>query len=73
MFDALIDQTEKEMARNFTIMRRIKADRFATGQNKEAKLAPLVQEITTAKDKIIEMLMRKNNMIQWYDKLPQEH
>jgi hypothetical protein len=58
------------MTKNFGIMRRIKADRFATGQNKEAKLAPIVAEITGAKERILDMLLRKNAMISWYDKLP---
>jgi len=40
-FDALIDQTEKEINKNLIVMRRINGDRFATGQNKAAKIGPV--------------------------------
>ena len=58
------------MAKNFAVMKRIKANKSLTEQNKAIKLEPLVAEISLGKNKILDMLMRKNNMIQWYEKLP---
>ena len=51
------------MAKNFAVMKRIKANKSLTEQNKAIKLEPLVAEISLGKNKILDMLMRKNNMI----------
>ena len=74
MFDGPIETLANEMNNYFKIMQSIhkKASKL-TGKAKEAKLEPILEGIALCKAKLMDLLIRKNQKIEWYDKLPQEH
>lgn len=58
---------------NFNLMKKIKNKKGTTEKAKEAKLEPIIEALKEGKMFILDMLMRKNQKINWYDKLPQDH
>ena len=73
MFDGVVETTENEMMSYFAMKKKILNSKYTAAKSKEAKLEPLKEGIKEAKAKILELLMRKNAKIRWYDKLPQDH
>jgi uncharacterized protein YdcH (DUF465 family) len=72
-FDGLIEGAENEMNTDFNTMRAIKKQKYTTDKIKQTKCAPLIENITMNKEKILNWLMIKNQKINWFNKLPQDH
>jgi len=73
MFDGPLEILNNEMNTYFSVMKKIKNQKSVTAKAKEAKLEPLLEGIKFTKAKMLDLLMRKNQKIEWYDKLPPEH
>jgi len=60
MFDGEILTTETMMNHCFAEMKKIKNKKLITAKAKEVKMEPLVEMIKEGKQKILQLLMRKN-------------